>query len=80
MGNKLTHRSNYPPVMEDPKDRGALKRPFVSRELLEYLDRIFKNQCPHIDDTDRQIWTAVGARNVVEHLRSIHAAQLKENL
>lgn len=80
MSKKLTHRSNYPLDMEDPKNRGAINRPFVSQEILEYLERMFPNQCPHIDDTDRQIWAAVGARNVIEHLRSIHAAQLKENL
>jgi hypothetical protein len=57
-----------------------MKKPFVDKSLLEYLDRLFPNTCPAIDDTDREIWVAVGTRRVVDHLKSLHDAQIKESM
>ena len=51
------------------------KTPVVSKELVEYLSRIFPNRCPQMTDTDRQIWAAVGNQEVIRHLRKLHDTQ-----
>ncbi len=58
----------------------AAKKPFVSNDLLDYLDKVFPNKCPELDAKEREIWAAVGARSVVDHLRSILNTQIRENL
>ncbi|CAA2141599.1 hypothetical protein HYPP_02620 [Hyphomicrobium sp. ghe19] len=56
------------------------KKPAISADLLEYLDHYFPNACPDISTPDRHVWAAVGQRNVVDHLKSLHQSQLKEAL
>lgn len=53
------------------------KIPAVSRELVEYLERIFPNRCPSITDTNRAIWMAVGHQDVIRKLRSLYEQQSK---
>lgn len=55
-----------------------MKQPFVTTELLAWLDRVFPDKCPGIGDSDRAIWMAAGARQVVEHLKAIEKNQVKE--
>lgn len=43
--------------------------PPVAPTLVEHLDRVFPDRCPNVGDSEREIWMAVGARKVVEHLR-----------
>ena len=38
-------------------------------ELVEELDKDFPNQCPDYNDTDKDIWIAVGCRKVIDHIR-----------
>lgn len=59
--------------MGDPKPNP--KKPYVSRELLAWLERIFPDRAPTRAASDREIWIAVGGVEVVKHLRAIHEAQ-----
>ena len=45
------------------------KTPIIQQDLLEYLNELFPNACPHEGMSDRQIWMAVGARQVVRKLQ-----------
>ena len=56
------------------------QKPAIDAALLEYLDRVFPNECPDISTPDRHVWAAVGQRTVVDHLKSLHAQQLKDAL
>lgn len=38
--------------------------------MIDMLDRAFPDKCPALAMSDREIWMAVGARRVVEFLRS----------
>ena len=45
-----------------------IKAPRISEELIDYLDRIFPNQCADIKDTEKEIYYKSGQRSVVNHL------------
>lgn len=45
-----------------------MEAPRIPQDLLEYLSSQFPDKCPNLKDTDREIWMAVGARNVINHL------------
>lgn len=51
------------------------KIPHVSRELVERLEKAFPNRCPRITDTNREVWMAVGAAEVVKVLRRWYEQQ-----
>ena len=51
--------------------------PLFQVEWLQKLQHVFPDVCPKPDWTDRQIWMAVGARNVIKYLEEKYAAQLK---
>lgn len=51
--------------------------PQVSQELIDVLDRIFPDRCPHVSDIERLIWVKVGNRQVVEFLRAKRDEQLE---
>ena len=44
------------------------KTPIIERDLLDYLNELFPNNCPNEMMSDRQIWMAVGSRLVVRKL------------
>lgn len=44
----------------------------VSPELVSTLDSLFPNRHPTLSMTDREIWIAVGQRQVVELLKAKH--------
>lgn len=45
--------------------------PRFSTDLVDQLDAQFPEQCPYATWTDRQIWLAAGAREVVRFLRRL---------
>ena len=45
-----------------------VQKPVISKELIEYLDRLFPNQCADIKDTEKEIYYKSGQRSVVNHL------------
>lgn len=53
--------------------------PVISLEILQALDERFKNQCPNLNDSDRQIWYDAGARAVVNFLAAQYEQQ-NENI
>jgi hypothetical protein len=43
--------------------------PRVTKTLLKELETRFPSQCPRPDDSEREIWMAVGRRQVVDLLK-----------
>lgn len=53
--------------------------PFITDELLDYLQKLYPDKTPDPKDTDREIWMNVGAVGVVRHLHRIYKEQ-RENI
>lgn len=53
------------------------KVPQFTVEQVDYLARIFPDRAPDLETPERQLWAAVGAVNVVRHLRSLLTRQEK---
>lgn len=49
--------------------------PTITKELIEYLEAIYPDKAPKLNDSDRQIWATVGQVELVRHLRAIHDQQ-----
>lgn len=56
-----------------------LQRPLVTRQLLDYLQRLFPDKAPELTDTDREIWFHRGSADVVRHLEQL-LFQQEENI
>lgn len=46
--------------------------PQVSKALLDHLEATYPNRVPDLSTPDRVVWAAVGAQQVLSHLRSLH--------
>jgi hypothetical protein len=44
------------------------KKPRINEEVIKYLDEIFPDKCPNIEDNEKQVWFKAGQRSVVNHL------------
>tara|TARA_B100001142_G_scaffold94267_2_gene96086 strand:- start:8450 stop:8632 length:183 start_codon:yes stop_codon:yes gene_type:complete len=53
--------------------------PVISQDLIDYLGTQFPDKCPDVSDTERKIWTDVGASLVVRHLQRVKEDQ-EENI
>jgi hypothetical protein len=53
--------------MGTPKD--TLKPPAISDELIQWLDRLFPNECPKLTDEEKVVWFHAGQANVVSRLK-----------
>ena len=49
--------------------------PSIPKDLLEALEKKFPDECPSINDSDRDIWRKVGRAEVVRHLRFVFNRQ-----
>jgi hypothetical protein len=56
------------------------KLPYVSPELVAYLQLIHPDKCPNPNWTEREVWMAVGAASVVRHLKQLHEDQIENSL
>jgi len=45
-----------------------IKKPIISNDIIEYLDELFPDKCPNVDETEKQIMFKAGQRSVVNHL------------
>ena len=45
-----------------------INTPRISEELIDYLDRLFPNQCAELDQDEKTIFYKSGQRSVVNHL------------
>ena len=52
------------------KDTSSLmiKKPRISEEVIKYLDELFPDKCPNLEETEKQVWFKAGQRSVVNHL------------
>lgn len=51
--------------------------PMFSKEQIDYLNNLYPERSPDPKQTDREIWIAVGSRQVVRHLNSVFERQLE---
>jgi len=56
-----------------------LKLPYIEDGLLDYLQRLYPDEAPEPDETERQIWMNRGAIGVVRHLKLVYDQQ-RENM
>lgn len=56
-------------------EEDELEVPFISAELIRYLDRVVPIFVPTLDTLDRKIWIEVGKRQLLETLREAHEEQ-----
>jgi hypothetical protein len=54
--------------------------PAVSKELFEALDELFPLKAPEISWNERQIWTMVGQREVINFLKHKRDLQIEDSL
>ncbi len=45
-----------------------VKKPQISKQVIDYLDDIFPDKCPDIKLSDKEVWYQAGQRSVVNHL------------
>lgn len=51
------------------------KKPYIPRDLLEWLKARFPDSAPLRTDTDREVWIRVGHVEVVRHLQALYDQQ-----
>jgi len=57
-----------------------MKTPFISNELIEFLDKSYPERCPEKSWSDREIWFKAGERNLVRRLIQMHADQIERDI
>lgn len=77
---------NYGPLLEPPEAifqyLWSTRMSLAARiplDLLTELDQRFPDQCPSINDSDRQVWINKGKREAVEFLKRVYGEQ-NENI
>lgn len=55
-------------------------RPHISQELINYLQHLYPERPPDINDTEREIWMHVGQVAVVRHLNMLLEEQIEHQL
>ncbi len=53
--------------------------PFISDALMKALDERFPEASPSVSATEREIWIAVGRRDLVRFLKQKHKSQLEKS-
>ena len=53
--------------------------PPIDDALLKKLDEVYPESCPDPTASEREIWMAVGARQVVRMLRAVYLEQQNED-
>lgn len=57
-----------------------LPSPLIQKDLITYLDKLFKNECPSLDKADKEVWYSSGQRSVVNFLIVKYESQSKTPL
>lgn len=57
-----------------------MKTPFISNELVEFLEASYPERCPEVSWSEREIWIKAGERKLVRRLLQMHADQLHNTI
>lgn len=57
-----------------------MKTPYISDELIEFLDKMYPERTPETSWTDREIWVKVGERKVVRKLKQMAEDQIQREM
>lgn len=52
-----------------------IKIPYVSKDILNYLDELFPDKCADLKDSDKEVFYKSGQRSVVNHLIELFKRQ-----
>ena len=55
------------------------KLPVIDEHLLDYIERMFPDRCPNIDNDTKEVWFKAGSASVARHLRAVYEQQ-NENI
>ena len=56
------------------------KLPVIDEHLLDYLERMFPDRCPSIENETKEVWFKSGAASVARHLRAVYEQQNENRL
>lgn len=56
------------------------KLPQLSTDLIDYLDEVFPERCPDLEQDEREIWFYAGARSVVKMLLAWRKSEQEDDL
>lgn len=54
--------------------------PPISDEVLNYLSKVYPDKCPKPEMSEREIWMAVGAADVVRRLKNAEEGRRRTDL
>ena len=54
--------------------------PYITPELIQYLDKLYPDVFPSNSLSDRDLWIKAGQVNVVRHLKKVHHEQVLASL
>lgn len=57
------------------EEAAVLEAPVIKKDLLAYLTERFPDKAPTAEQSEREIWMAVGAVGVVRHLHHVFEDQ-----
>jgi len=57
-----------------------MKTPFISNELIEFLNQQYPERVPEPSWSERDIWIKVGERRLVRRLIQMHGDQIERGL
>lgn len=69
-----------PATWGTPLRNYKMKLPYISEELIEFLDKSFPERSPELSWSDREIWIKAGERRLVRYLIRLHQEQLEKSL
>jgi hypothetical protein len=55
------------------------KLPIIDEHLLDYIERMFPDRCPNIENDTKEVWFKAGSASVARHLRAVYEQQ-NENI
>ena len=61
------------------EDHAVSRLPRIDGDLLDYLERMFPDRCPNLDQDNNTVWFRAGAASVARHLRAVYEQQ-NENI
>ena len=80
MGSRLSLAEQARNAQSRPEQTPEAPPPYVSPELIAFLDKAYPNKCPSLGVPERQLWHDVGCRAVVEHLIKLHREQVEKDI
>jgi len=63
------------PIRQEEEVSIVDKQPIITKDLIEYFDRIYPDVSPELTISDREVWFKRGSVDVVRHMKGIFEDQ-----